>query len=288
MADSETPTWAQALAPGSDNQRYEKIRSLSAHSFDAEGTTLDISKKPVAVYTTAQNTDYRLARTETLQFKDCGQPSEAQVCVFIDPSKTFQTIVGIGGAITDAAAETFANMTRDRQQEIIRAYYDAQDGIGYTLARTTIHSCDFSSTSYTYVEENDQDLRTFSIQHDKKYRIPLIKRAMDAAGGKLTMIASPWSPPAWMKTTNNMLQGGKLRAAYRQAWANYFIKFIQAYEKAGIPIWGVTVQNEPMAVQTWESCIFTDEDERDFIKNYLGPTLHQNGMADKKLIAWDH
>jgi glucosylceramidase len=85
-----------------------------------------------------------------------------------------------------------------------------------------------------------------------------------------------------------MLKGGKLLSEYRQTWANYFIKFINAYEKAGIPIWGLTVQNEPMAIQTWESCVFTGEEERDFIKDYLGPTLHQNGMADKKLIAWDH
>jgi glucosylceramidase len=91
-----------------------------------------------------------------------------------------------------------------------------------------------------------------------------------------------------MKTNHNMLKGGKLLPEHRQTWANYFIKFITAYEKAGIPIWGLTVQNEPMATQTWESCIFTGEEERDFIKDYLGPTLHQNGMADKKLIGWDH
>lgn len=262
--------------------------AAEATSSRAQAGNVDLSNRPVTVYTTAQNTDHRLAETETLQFQDFGQPPETQVCVFIDPSKTFQTIIGIGGAITDAAAETFAKMPRARQQEILRAYYDAKDGIGYTLARTTIHSCDFSSTSYTYVEENDQDLNTFSIQSDEQYRIPFIKQATEAAGGKLTMVASPWSPPAWMKTTNTMLNGGKLLAAYRQTWANYFIKFIQAYEQAGIPIWGVTVQNEPMAAQTWESCIFTGEDERDFIKDYLGPTLHQNGMADKKLIAWDH
>lgn len=102
------------------------------------------------------------------------------------------------------------------------------------------------------------------------------------------MFVSPWSPPAWMKDNNDMLQGGSLKPEFYDAWANYFVKFIQAYEKAGIPIWGLSVQNEPMAKQTWESCIYTAEQERDFIKNSLGPALAKSGLSGKKLIAWDH
>lgn len=248
----------------------------------------DVCNKTITVYTTAQNTDYRLTKTTTLQFKNFGQPLETQVCVFVDPSKTFQTIVGIGGAITDAAAETFAKLPFDKQQELMSAYYDFNDGIGYNLARTHIHSCDFSSHSYTYVDEPDVDLKSFSIQHDKKYRIPFIKRAAQVTGGKLTLVVSPWSPPAWMKTNASMLKGGSLLPQCRQIWANYICQFITSYEKVGVPIWGLTVQNEPMASQTWESCLFTGEEERDFIKNYLGPTLHKNGLSNKKLIAWDH
>lgn len=273
-----------------------RFRSPSALAFGATGTTLsnapgrnaDVRHPPLTVYTTAQHTNHRLAKTEIGPFEDFGQPLETQVCVFIDPSRTFQTIVGIGGALTDAAAETFAKMPKAKQQEMLRAYYDAREGLGYTLARTTIHSCDFSSRSYTYVEDHDPGLNSFSLQPDEHYRIPFIQQAIDAAGGQLTMVASPWSPPAWMKTTNTMLKGGKLLPEHRQTWADYFVKFIQAYEQAGIPIWGLSVQNEPMAAQTWESCIFTGEEERDFIKDYLGPTLHRNGLADKKLIAWDH
>ena len=102
------------------------------------------------------------------------------------------------------------------------------------------------------------------------------------------MFVSPWSPPAWMKTNNSVLHGGKLKKEFDQSWANFYIKFINAYEKQGIPIWGLTVQNEPMATQTWESCLYTAEDERDFVKNYLGPTLQKAGMSGKKLIVWDH
>jgi glucosylceramidase len=98
-------------------------------------------------------------------------------------------------------------------------------------------------------------LKTFSVSHDLKYRIPLIKQAITEAGGKLTLFASPWSPPAWMKDNNNMLRGGKLLPEYYQSWANYYVRFIQEYQKNGIPVWGISVQNEPMAVQSWESCM---------------------------------
>ena len=208
--------------------------------------------------------------------------------MFVDPAKSFQTFIGIGGALTDASAETYAKLPKQQQEEILQNYYDPKKGIGYTLARTNIHSCDFSSGSYTYTDDNDAALKTFSVAHDEQYRIPFIKKAIAAAGGKLTLFASPWSPPAWMKDNNDMLHGGKLKPEYYQSWANYYVKFINAYQKEGIPVWGLTVQNEPMAKQTWESCNYTAEEERDFIKNYLGPTLLKAGMSNKKLIAWDH
>ena len=252
-------------------------------------TAYSQTQKTVTVYTTAKNTNYRISKTDSgLQFSDFGQPLETQVCVFVDPTHSFQTLLGIGGAITDASAETFAKMPAKVQKQLLTAYYDKVNGIGYTLARTNINSCDFSSASYTYVSDGDKELKTFSIDHDRQFRIPLIKQAIAATGGKLTLFVSPWSPPAWMKDNNSMIQGGKLLPQYRQSWANYFVKFINAYQKEGIPVWGLTLQNEPMAKQTWESCYFSAEDERDFIKTYLGPTLVKQGMSDKKLLAWDH
>jgi len=240
------------------------------------------------VYTTADSTGHRLTLTDTLSFSDLPQPKETDICIFVDPNKTFQTFLGIGGAITDAAAETFYKLPEPKQTEVLNAYYDSEKGIGYTLARTTIHSSDFSSASYTYVTEGDSTLSSFDVEHDRKFRIPFIKKAIATAGGKLTMFASPWSPPAWMKDNNDMLHGGKLKPKYYQNWANYFTKFINAYEKEGVPIWGVSIQNEPMATQTWESCIYTAENERDFLKNNLGPTLQKDGLGDKKIIVWDH
>ena len=246
------------------------------------------SGKKVRVFTTAENTNYRITQTDSLKLTEFGQPLETQPCVFIDPTRSFQTFIGIGGAITDASAETFAKLPAGKQQEFLERYFDWRKGIGYSLARTTIHSCDFSSGSYTYIADNDTSLKSFSVAHDKEFRIPLIRRAMEAAGGRITLFASPWSPPAWMKDNNDMMHGGKLKPSLYQCWADYFVKFIRAYETEGIPIWGVTVQNEPMAKQKWESCIFSAEDERDFIGKFLGPTFEKEGFKNKKIIAWDH
>jgi len=242
----------------------------------------------VMVYTTAAKSEFRLTLTETTEFSEAAQPLETEVCIFVDPTKTFQTFLGIGGAITDASAETFYKLPAKSQKEIMNAYFDPKEGIGYSLLRTNMNSCDFSSGSYTYVIEGDAELKSFSIDVDKKYKIPMIKQAMEASGGTIPLYISPWSPPAWMKDNNNMLKGGKLKPEFYQSWADYYVNYINSLEKDGVPVWGLTIQNEPMATQKWESCIYTAEEERDFLKKFLGPTLHKNGLGDKKVIMWDH
>jgi glucosylceramidase len=259
----------------------KKSETPAATAFSAEG-------KKVLAYTTADSSSYRLALTDTLSFKQKGQPPENEIIVFVDPARTFQTYFGIGAALTDASAETFYKLPKDKQQELLKAYFDKQNGIGYTIARTNINSCDFSSDMYTYVAEGDKELKTFNIDHDKKYKIPFIKEAAKAAGGQLNLFASPWSPPAFMKDNNDVLHGGKLKPEFYHAWALYYTKFIKEYEKEGVPVWGISIQNEPMATQRWESCLYTAEEERDFLKNHLGPVMHEEGLKDKKIIVWDH
>ncbi|HEY6224326.1 MAG TPA: glycoside hydrolase family 30 protein [Gemmatimonadales bacterium] len=247
-----------------------------------------VAGKHAVVYTTADSTTLRLSPTDTLAFAPSEPTSEGRIYVFVDPRKTFQTLIGIGGALTDASAETFAKLPAAEQDELLRAYYSADHGIGYTLARTNINSCDFSSDSYTYVTEGDSTLASFSIAHDLKYRIPLIRKAMAASGNRLKLFASPWSPPAYMKSNHDMLHGGTLLAAYYRAWALYYTKFIASYRQAGVPIWGITIQNEPMATQTWESCTYQAEDEKNFLKTYLGPTMARQGLSDVHIMVWDH
>ena len=250
--------------------------------------TENYKNKTLQVYTTAQNTTLRLTKTSEQIFKERVQPLETEIAIFVNPRKTFQEYLGIGGAITDASAEVFATLNEAQQEELLRSLY-GKEGIGYNIIRTSIHSSDFGLGSHTYIEEGDASLETFTIEKDKEKRIPFIKRAIDLIKKEdLVFYASPWSPPAFMKTNKNMLKGGKLLPEFRQSWADYYVKFIKAYEKEGIPVWGLTIQNEPMAVQRWESCIYTAAEERDFLKNYLGPTLEKEGLGDKNIVVWDH
>lgn len=269
-----------ACQPSADKKQEDRSAS--------DSSTIAVTSRKVSVYTTADSTSLRITATGTLRFTDKPQPLETEPCIFVDPGTQFQEFVGIGAAMTDAAAETFAKLPQSAQDSLLAAYFDPAKGIGYTMGRTNINSCDFSSDSYTYVKEGDSTLGTFNVAHDEQFKIPLIKKAMAVTGNKLDLLVSPWSPPAYMKDNNNVLQGGHLLPRFRQTWADYYVKFIKTYEEKGVPVWGLSVQNEPMAKQRWESCIYTAEEERDFIKEYLGPTLQKNGLDSKKLIAWDH
>ena len=240
----------------------------------------------IRTYCTAQDTPYRLTERPSLVTDE----SRATLAsLFVNSTVRYQEIEGFGGAFTEAAAHTFTRLPAERQAEFLRAYFDAATGHGYTLCRTHINSCDFSSGNYAYTEvADDTTLHHFSIERDRQALIPLIHAAQRAAGRPLKLLASPWSPPAWMKTNGQMNGGGKLKPAYRAAWAQYYCRYIRAYEQEGIPIWGLTVQNEPEAVQTWESCLYTAEEERDFVRDNLGPALAQNGLHDVRLLIWDH
>jgi len=252
------------------------------HRMDSATTGL------IQSFLTAEGSSDRLTPQPPLPLERGRQIRENEAAVFVNVDKPHQEFLGIGGALTDAAAEVFAGLPSTQQDAFLAAYFDPVKGIGYSIARISIHSCDFSSRSFTYVTDDDIALGTFSVAPDRAHRLPFIHRVMKAAQGRLLVYASPWSPPAWMKDNGNMLQGGRLRPECRIVWAEYFAKFIAAYEKEGVPIWGLTVQNEPMAVQRWESCIWTAEEERDFVRDHLGPTLARHGMADKRITVWDH
>jgi glucosylceramidase len=216
------------------------------------------------------------------------RPDPARPSIFVDPGRRFQTFEGFGGAFTEAAAINFAALSREQQNEVLTAYFDAERGHGYRFCRTHINSCDFSIEEYAYAEPGDLALSRFSIERDRRLLIPFIRAADRVAVGELRLLASPWSPPGWMKTTGRMQGGGKLRPEFRDVWANYYTRYIQSYEREGIRIWGLSVQNEPDATQRWESCLYSAEEERDFIRDHLGPSLQREGLADVAIVIWDH
>ena len=209
--------------------------------------------------------------------------------VWVDTTRRFQTVLGFGGAFTEAAAVTWQQLSPDRQAQLLTACFDPRQGHGYTLCRVHINSCDFALGNYAHVEQADDfKLDSFSIARDRQALLPFIQAALRMAGRPIRLLVSPWSPPAWMKTTAAMNGGGRLRPDCRAAWAQCFVRFIQAYQAEGVPVWGVSVRNEPMASQRWDSCLYSAEEERDFVRDHLGPALEIAGLGDVKIVVWDH
>ncbi len=219
--------------------------------------------------------------------EDVTEMTDVMHVVNIYPEVRYQKIRGFGGAFTEAAAHNYALMSSQRRQEIQEAYF-SENGLNYNLGRLHMNSCDFALGNYTYIEEGDNQLESFDISHDTKEIIPFIKEAQKNAANQLEFLMSPWSPPAFMKTNNDMNHGGSLKKEYYKTWADYYVRFIQEYAKQGIKIDYITVQNEPEAVQTWDSCTYSAEDESAFVRDYLGPALEKAGLLDVKIFVWDH
>ena len=244
--------------------------------------------KPLAnlsLYLSSMNKNDRLTK---VNIKPLIKNKGSKRFIKIHKKKLKQTVLGFGGSFTESSASIYHNLSQTKKDEIIEAYF-GETGNNYSIGRTHINSCDFSLENYAHCETpGDIDLKNFSISRNKKDLIPFIKDALRITKNKFRIMASPWSPPAWMKTNSQMNEGGKLKEEYKRAWADYYCKFIEFYHQEEVPIWGISVQNEPEAKQTWDSCLYTAEEERDFIKYFLGPSLEEHNLLDKKVIIWDH
>ncbi len=205
--------------------------------------------------------------------------------VVVDTSQRFQKHMGFGGAFTEAAWRAVSVLPETEKKKVIDAYF-SKSGLCYNLARIPVHTTDFSIEPRTYIEDGDKELKTFDTEWDGG-RFEFYKQCREASDGLFTLI-SPWSPPAFMKDNNKPQHGGKLLGEYREAWANYYCKFIEDLRSRGITVDALTVQNEPEAVQIWESCIYTPEEEGYFIRDYLCPALKKHGLENTKIVLWDH
>jgi glucosylceramidase len=239
----------------------------------------------IKVYQTAKDTDDRITRKEDLSFADELEWEPNAINIYSDVE--YQKFIGFGGAFTESAADTYYKLNSEKQKEIMQAYFDKENGNGYTFCRTHMNSCDFSLGNYSCDDvPGDVSLSAFNIERDKKQLIPMIKTALKY--GDLQLFFSPWSPPAWMKTTGEMNRGGKLLPEYRQVWADFYSKFVTFYKEQGIEFWGLSVQNEPMNAPPWDACLYTADEEADFVKDYLAPTFKKDGLDYLKIIIWDH
>ena len=202
------------------------------------------------------------------------------------PEFKYQKILGFGAAFTEASAVNLSLLSPDKQQKIIDLYF-SKSGLGFNFCRTHINSSDYGVSEYVYVQDGDVELKTFDIQRERKEIMPMIKAALKA-NPELWLFASPWSPPAWMKDNKRVNQGGRLLDQYYPTWAKYFTLYLTEYKKEGIDFFGVTIQNEAKAVQTWESCIWTGKEEGEFAAKYLRPALDKAGFNETKIMIWDH
>ncbi|MBD5530836.1 MAG: glucosylceramidase [Lachnospiraceae bacterium] len=209
-----------------------------------------------------------------------------QVSVY--PFMRRQTIHGFGGAFTEAAAWCCGQLSEEKRRQVLHAYF-GDEGLRYTMGRVHMNSCDFSLGNYACVEDpTDENLESFTAARDEKYMIPMILEAQDIAGRPIDLMLSPWSPPAFMKTNGEMNHGGSLKPEYRSRWAACMAKFAAYYRGRGCSVKLMSIQNEPAAVQTWDSCIYTAKEEGEFARDELFPALRAAGCGDIRILAWDH
>lgn len=199
-----------------------------------------------------------------------------------------QTLKGFGGAFTEAAGWCWQQLSAAEKEAFVQAYF-GPGGLGYTLGRAHINSCDFSLGNYACAENAEQaDRGEFSFERDHKYILPLIEAANRAAGRPLGLMLSPWSPPAFMKSNGQMNGGGTLLAEHRARWAACMAAAAAEYVRAGCDVQMVSVQNEPAAVQTWDSCLYSGAEEGSFAAGYLRPALDAAGLSRVGILVWDH
>ena len=239
------------------------------------------------------------------------EPVHTEVGVInLYPEITFQEIEGFGGAMTESSACLLSGLEPAVRREILDRIFGA-DGLRYRYIRTSIDSCDFGLGQYQAVEDPlaDPDFHTFTIDRDRKYIIPMIKEAMEAAAEPISVLLSPWSPPKQWKEPQKQVKNdaaaygglsadisaepsritGTLKKEYYRPWAVYIAKYVQAYLDEGIPVTMITMQNESIAATAWDSCVWEAEDQKIFLRDHLWPVFEEAGLTGKVgIFIWDH
>ena len=268
------------------------------------------------VYQTSHSGDnLKLISTDTEAKSD---KEEEKINIQILPNNEFQKYYGFGASFTESSAWNLATIPVELRKEVLTKLFSPTDGAGFSLTRTHINSSDYSNNHYTYTEENDKTLSTFSVHEDMKgfkgdeneqvidieliepnYDIiPMILEASNIPEANFKIIASPWSPPSWMKTGETAeMTNGTLLPEFYGLWAKYLSKYVSAYAKEGINLWGITPQNEPLHAHDarWDSNGFTPEQGRDFLRDHLGPQLVKDGHLNLenlddglRVLIYDH
>ena len=238
------------------------------------------SQKDIEVWETSSEGGTLVQKTE---FETLENP----VIIEVNSAEERQTLVGIGGSFTEATSSILAKLSKEKRQEVIDAYF-GPEGARYSLTRTHIGSCDFSKGHYCYADvKGDTLLKSFTIAVDEETLLPLIKDAQAASKDGFQIVASPWTAPWWMKD-NQKYVGGALLPEYQQVYANYLVKYLEAYKAKGVDIWGMTPVNEPFGNgNNWESMYFDPKYEAAFVRDYMGPTFEKAGFGNVQILGYD-
>lgn len=235
--------------------------------------------------TTYENNVECCMEEEVLFLPDNGEENQL---LNLYPSMQYQVFEGFGGAMTESAGYIFNQMTKEQQDEMLLQYFGTEH-MKYRMVRIPIDSCDFSLGHYEAVENaEDKEFKSFQLGQVEKNIFPLLNAAQKEYGDDLEIMLTPWSPPAYMKTNNDRNHGGKLKEEYKKIWADYICRYIKEYRKLGYKVKRMSLQNEPKAVQTWDSCIYTALEEKEFLHDYMWPSLQENGLEDIEVFIWDH
>jgi glucosylceramidase len=267
-------------------RRFLKVSALgiAAASTSQFSTAMALpASGDISVRVTAGTQRYAAAPSLSWQTGEVSGPN----VVALDPTQKYQDILGFGAAFSDAACYTFNRLEPSVRASLFHELFHPSE-IGLNVCRTCIGSSDYSTEVFSYDEgEPDPEMKRFSIAHDRAYVLPMLREARKE-NPDLFLFSSPWSPPGWMKAGGSML-GGSMRSRYYAAYAQYFLKFLQAYTGEGVPVQAVSVQNEVDTDQDsrMPACLWPQEYEIAFVKDHLGPLFEKNKISTKIWIL-DH
>src|SRR6266849_5290418 len=262
--------------------------SHTARTGDSSSRVHDTASNRIDVVESSEDLRESLQDKPPLHF---GSSRDAGLTIEVDDSVKYQQIDGFGASLTDSSAWLISQkLTVPQRRELLQMLFDPKKGIGLSMLRQPMGASDFALKDYTYDDmppgQMDPDMKHFSIDHDREQIIPILRDVL-ALNTNLKIIGSPWSPPGWMKTSGSMIGGTLLPSVYAPL-AKYFVSYVQAYEAAGVPIFAVTPQNEPLNIPNdYPGMGMSPGEQAKFVREYLGPAFHRSRIKSK-ILVFDH
>jgi len=271
-----------------NQQGYERwVRFLVRRGYLAPNTAQRPARDSVAVWMTTGDTSALLAKQPTLMF---GTPTSGNPTITVDGATTYQTMAGFGYTLTGGSAFVINRMAAAARDALLHELFGRDDAsLGVSYLRLSIGASDLDSAPFTYDEvaagQTDPTLASFTIDAARADLIPVLKQIL-AINPSITLLATPWTAPRWMKD-NGAYVGGSLLPAHYPAYAQYFVKYLRAMKAEGVTIAAIAVQNEPLNPKNNPSLVMTAADQRTFIRDHLGPALQAAGLTTK-IFLYDH